>query len=82
MGAGSPEALFHSCIELSDFSVINCKKPSYSALTTIAQPQTGSFGNEEIKLCFRVSQKRFFATSFSLFFCRFFFFPLEAIGDQ
>lgn len=73
--------MFHSCIELSDFSVVNCKKSSFSSLTTIAQPQTGSFGNEEIKLCFRVSQKSFFATSFSLFFCSFSF-PLEAIGDQ
>lgn len=45
-------------------------------LTTIAQPQTGSFGKEEITLRFRVSQQSFFATSFSPFF---YFFPLKPL---
>lgn len=52
------------------------QKNSFSALTTIAQPQTGSFGKEEITLRFRVSQQSFFATGFSLFF---YFFLLKSL---
>lgn len=81
LGDHAPKGLFHSCIKLSDFTVVNCKNTNFSTiLTTIAQPHTGSFSKEEITLHFTVSQKSFFATSFPLFL--FPVFPLEAIEDQ
>lgn len=80
MGEHAPKGLFHSCIKLSDFTVINCKNTNFSVRTTIAQPHAGSFGKEEITLHFRVSQKSFFATSFPLFL--FPVFPLEATEEQ
>lgn len=80
MGEHAPKGLFHSCIKLSDFTVVNCKNTNFSVRTTIAQPHTGSFGKEEITLHFRVSQKSFFATSFPLFFFQ--FFPLKPLKSR
>lgn len=80
LGEHAPKGLFHSCIKLCDFTHVNCKNTNFSVLTTIAQPQTGSFGEEEITLHFRVSQKSFFAISFPPFLLP--VFHLEAIEDQ
>lgn len=71
LGEHAPKGLFHSCIKLSDFTVVNCKNMNFSMLTTIAQPHTGSFGKEEITLHFRVSQKTSLPSAFLFFFFQF-----------